>query len=650
MSPQLKANRQLIRRQITQLQDDLIFFYNEQWKEPQLRKWQLLFDHFFTKKTGQPSAGWKRKTTEMIDLIHLNQYQSYSFGFLKKFLGLLKLIHQKKTGSEIYFLSEQFQELFKGIIWAVPIAYDTEAVSIIENIGLLCFKKIPTHGAVSIKIGNACLYSLANLPNQQGIEQLLHFRNKITYPSVRKRIAKHLQKMAKETGLTTDELEEMAISDFGLDKNQTLTHNFDPYQGIIQIDQTGNIKISWTKNGQPLRSVPKFVTTEYPEDLAVFKSIGKKVKAALPVQRNRIEGFYLRRRQWTYAKWKMYYFDHALLRNLTQRLIWQFSEGSKKAVVFFYENKWQSATGQIIDWIKATTTVTLWHPLHAAASVVLDWRNWLTERQIQQPFKQAYREIYILTDAERETVNYSNRFAAHILRQHQFAALCKVRHWQYKLKGYWENDSIPTLDITAWNMSAEFWVEVDWDGEMTPAKAFNLVFSDQVRFYEQDEQLEMDEVPPLVFSEVMRDVDLFVGVTSIGNDPGWQDAHTEHNDYWQQYSFSELTASAKVRKEALQQLIPRLKIAKQCSFEGRFLIVKGQRKTYKIHIGSGNILMEPNDQYLCIVPNRKAPSLDNKVFLPFEGDQLLSIIVSKAMLLAADRQIKDPVILEQLVD
>ena len=34
----------------------------------------------------------------------------------------------------------------------------------------------------------------------------------------------------------------------------------------------------------------------------------------------------------------------------------------------------------------------------------------------------------------------------------------------------------------------------------------------------------------------------------------------------------------------------------------RFLIVRGELRTYKLHLGSGNILMEPDNQYLCIVP------------------------------------------------
>lgn len=43
----------------------------------------------------------------------------------------------------------------------------------------------------------------------------------------------------------------------------------------------------------------------------------------------------------------------------------------------------------------------------------------------------------------------------------------------------------------------------------------------------------MMEIPALVFTEVMRDIDLFVGVASIGNDPGWQDGGNQRaNTYW----------------------------------------------------------------------------------------------------------------------
>ncbi len=75
---------------------------------------------------------------------------------------------------------------------------------------------------------------------------------------------------------------------------------------------------------------------------------------------------------------------------------------------------------------------------------------------------------------------------------------------------------------------------------------------------EVDEPLRMDQLPTLVFSEVMRDVDLFVGVGSIGNDPGWQDGgrETRYGQYWQINSFGELsgTALSRIEKTLYQSL------------------------------------------------------------------------------------------------
>jgi len=58
--------------------------------------------------------------------------------------------------------------------------------------------------------------------------------------------------------------------------------------------------------------------------------------------------------------------------------------------------------------------------------------------------------------------------------------------------------------------------------------------------------------------------------------------------------------------------------------------------------------MEPNDQYLCIVPARSADKSTDKLFIPFEGDRGLSIVLSKAFLLADDLKITDTTITSQI--
>jgi hypothetical protein len=160
----------------------------------------------------------------------------------------------------------------------------------------------------------------------------------------------------------------------------------------------------------------------------------------------------------------------------------------------------------------------------------------------------------------------------------------------------------------------------------------------------------LETVPELVLSEVMRDVDLFVGVASVGNNPEWSDGGPEglFGEYWRGYSFGELSATARTRREVLGRLVARLAIADRCTLEDRFLVVRGDLRTYKIHLGSGNILMSPNDEYLCIVARSSMRRAGEKVFLPFEGDRTLSVIVSKALMLAADTRITDRSIVSQI--
>jgi hypothetical protein len=209
-------------------------------------------------------------------------------------------------------------------------------------------------------------------------------------------------------------------------------------------------------------------------------------------------------------------------------------------------------------------------------------------------------------------------------------------------------------------MWAEFWIESTDSNEASPAGVLLYVATDQVRFYrgerpefgaDDEAPMALEEVPPLVFSEVMRDVDLFVGVCSIGADPAWTaragDAgQRDFGEYWESFSFGELSAAAQVRGETLRRIVPRLKIGPRCSFESRYLVVRGELRTYKIHLGSGNILMAPDDQYLCIVEARSSAA--EHVMLPFEGDRTLALILSKALLLADDTKIKDPSIVRQI--
>src|SRR5205085_129334 len=90
-------------------------------------------------------------------------------------------------------------------------------------------------------------------------------------------------------------------------------------------------------------------------------------------------------------------------------------------------------------------------------------------------------------DAERRTRTYSNRFAAHILRQHQFNALCAARGWKNQLRLMVDATYPPAIrHLPRYNLRAEYWVEgagTEYGTDTNETGTYLYVSTDQVRFY-----------------------------------------------------------------------------------------------------------------------------------------------------------------------
>lgn len=567
-------------------------------------------------------------------------------------------------------------DLLKGLAWICSRFDEPEVARALSLLALSAYRRLKGQGPRAAKIGNACFWALGSMPSPEGLAQLSILKAKIKGTSPQKAIAAAIDLAAQRTGKTIEEVEELGVPTYGLDANGSRTYGFG--EAITRIQIVGSaVEQVWERNGERIAAAPKKVREERAAELHQIQHTVKDAHRMLLAQRDRIDGLYLSPRKWPLKAWRARYLDHPVVGAVARRLIWKFSKGDRAESGIWHAGRIVGRDGKPLDWLEDSTVVELWHPISVSTEVVLAWREWLTAHEVQQPFKQAHREIYPLTDAERATNTYSNRYAAHILRQHQFNALCAARGWKNALRLMVDNELPPAIrQLPHWGLRAEFWIEGIGDiHDTNDTGTYLFITTDQVRFYRSDalqtrahargggyyaprwnnrgsaDPLSLDQIPELVFSEIMRDADLFVGVASIGNDPNWLDqgAGARYRDYWHGYSFGELTESAKTRKQVLEGLLPGLKISCRCALTDKFLVVRGDIRTYKIHLGSSNILMEPNDQYLCIVPSRGKPEAGKeRLFLPFEGDHTLAVILSKAMMLAEDRKITDETILRQI--
>lgn len=633
------SNRDVLGRKILETSKEL--------QSPKREVYIDLLNHFsiYPEKSKPTNAWLKASAIKMKDIGSAFLVPSF-MSWIDEVISLFQQIHREKA-EEFNFLTEENIQLLRSAIWGSCILNDDSLNQKVEDLGLWSFKKLSGHGALSVKLGNGCIYAFSKLPYQDGVSRLTKFRMKIKYPSVQSLITKAIVRVAEAEGKTMDEIEELAVQDFDLNDDFQVVQGFGDYIGVISIVDTSTVSLLWeNEKGTIIKTIPKYVKENFPEDLKVFRKKFKDIQTNLSAQKGRIEKIFLAKRLWTFAEWKKLYFENNLLGFFGKKLIWNFEVKKDLKSAIFHKGAFVNPKGEVgIDFKNAN--ITLWHPVNSSVQEVREWRDWLFEQQVRQPFKQAHREVYIVTDAEITTNSYSNRYAAHIIRQHIFNALCRERGWRYQLQGQWDSYNTPTLQIPAWEYKVEFWVETDTvQDSANDMGIFNYLQTDQVRFYNENGQVNMVDVPNVVFSECMRDVDLFVGVTSIGADPNWRDRGEERfHGYWSDFSFGELEVSGKERKALLENIIPKLQIKKQCTFENNFLIIEGKLRTYKIHMGSGNILMKPNDQYLCIVPDRKK---DQNIFLPFEGDSTLSTILSKAFMLANDDKIKDSTITSQI--
>jgi len=651
----------------------------KEMKDKAKSAWHALLIHCKSADGGKPTAKWKETAQGLLASITADDFKSH----LLSWFPLVskppadeaeEAEHGPRADTR---LNSENASVMKGLVWCCTIRNDAEIIRALTPLAITAYKKLPAVGPRAVALGNACVYALGEVPGTEGVAQLAILKVRVKLRTAQKGIEKALVTTAEREGIPRDELEEMSVPAYGLNEVGLRSGQL----GDVRVDLTvtgRKVELCWFKaDGKPVKTVPASVKRDFAEDLKELRQAAKDIEKMIPAQAARIEQTYLQQKEWDFPVWCERYRDHPLVGALSRALIWQFRSGRRKTSAVYFEGDFVHSDNKPVEWIDEKTKVALWHPIGEDATKITAWREWLLEHKIRQPFKQAHREVYILTDAERNTRVYSNRFAAHVLKQHQFSALCSARGWWNTLRLMVDDDHPPAyIELPHYGLRAEYWIEGagdEYGRDTNETGTYHYLVTDQVRFYRseaamnrahasgggyapsrtgdvENQPVPVEEIPALAFSEVMRDVDLFVGVSSVGNDPNWYDGGPEgrYQEYWQSYSFGELGATAQTRKAVLERLIPRLKVADRCSFSDRFLIVRGDIRTYKIHLGSGNILMEPNDEYLCIVARQSVKGTD-RVFLPFEGDNTMSIVLSKALLLADDRKIKDPIITSQIL-
>lgn len=641
-----------------------------------------------------PGAKWTRDIARLLDVIGLPRAQD-------RLLRWLPLFALPRTDDWPYVNPEynrhfRFEvwphhaDVLRGLCWIAGLHRHDDLARALRDVVLAGYRKRPGRERC-VKAGNAGVLALGLMPGPVALAHLAALRARVKFVTGQRMIAKALAAVAEREGVPPDEIEEIAAPTLGMCEVGRLERTLEGCAAALRIDgdSIAGATIQWTDaSGKRLKAAPAAVKAQRPEELKELSDALQDMRKLLPAQRDRIENLILEPRSWVVPIWRERYLDHPLVGIVARRLIWLFDEGSSVTAAAWLREDPKApphshgalvrADGSAFD-PAPHARVSLWFPLDAGEggrprADIAEWRAFYEAHRIRQPFKQAHREIYPLSEHERGDAVYSNRFAGRVLRQRIYRGLAHERRWRDPLRHMNDGCFPPTHRLLPhWGIRAEFWVQ--GDGDEVDGAGYRNLSTDQVRFYHidalregaasdvllrgshkadapQNQPIRLQDVPNIVLSEVFRDIDLMVSVSDLGASLDWQDGgvRDRHKHYWSLYVVGPLGPSGKERLEILQALMPRLRIAPACTITDPFLVVLGKRRAYKIHIGSGKTLMPPSDRLLNIGSPRRGPSKrdQDSLFLPFEGDHTLSVILSKAILLADDDKITDPDILRQI--
>ncbi|MGP0075743.1 MAG: DUF4132 domain-containing protein, partial [Bryobacteraceae bacterium] len=230
----------------------------------------------------------------------------------------------------------------KGFVWVLGALGDASIAPDIANFAFGCFRKIPMIGAVSHRVGNACVNALAAMPGLDGVAQLSRLAGRVKYDVARRLIEKAMNEAAERNQVSRDDLEAMAVPTFGLDAAGIRMERVGDCESSLKIGREG-ASLIWSRQGKALKSAPANVKEEHAELLQDLNRSVKELSGQIAAQRSRLERHLMSEGTCSFERWKPWYLDHPLVSHFATRLIWEFEEGGETRTAI----TWQ---GNLVDW------------------------------------------------------------------------------------------------------------------------------------------------------------------------------------------------------------------------------------------------------------------------------------------------------------
>ena len=392
-------------------------------------------------------------------------------------------------------------------------------------------------------------------------------------------------------------------------------HSFGEFNARLDIDAEGEATVIVEKAGKVLKTVPKSIAKD--EAFLDLKQSAKELKEQKRRSKESLERAMTERTEFGRQE-ILSLLGNPVLAPIIKKLVWLsngqlgFVELSEDGISFIDVN------GELLP---CGEKLVIAHPHDMiTAGVWSDLMRIIYDRRIVQSFKQVFREYYPITEDEKAERTISRRYAGYQVNPKRTLALLKGRGWTVDYE-----EGLQRVFYRE-NLVVRLFALADW---FSPADV-EAPTLETIQFFNRrsGESVPLENVPPVLFSEVMRDIDLVVSIAYVGGvDP-------------------ETSMSTIEIRVALAEELTRLLKLSNVRFIGSHARIEGRLANWSVHMGSGIVHAEGRGMIPILPVHSQARG---RVFLPFaDDDPKTAEIMSKIILLSEDANIRDPEILKRV--
>ncbi len=357
---------------------------------------------------------------------------------------------------------------------------------------------------------------LAAIGSDVALMHLNGIAQKVKFKGLQEKARSKIEQMAQARGLSAEELADRLVPDLGLDEHGTLDLDFGTRKFTVGFDETLK-PFARDASGAPLKDLPKPVKADDAALAAAaterWKALKKDARTLASQQILRLELAMAQRRRWSAVEFRHFFVEHPLLRHLARRLLWaRFEDGRPAQCLRVAEDLSFADANDDLLTLPDTAEIGLVHALELTAADAAAFGQIFADYEILQPFAQLGREVYRLTDDEREAFELARYKRKQVATGSVFGL--ENRGWRRgdPQDGGW-------IGWFTRPIADDLEVELDLDpgtvvGDISyePKQKLGALVLRRPNSYGDDGRRRWSEIDPILASEVLRDVDRLAAV------------------------------------------------------------------------------------------------------------------------------------------